>query len=247
MLFSSRLRHKFSFRYEIAPRGRYTDKILLPLTGSIIVRLFLRTVDHLNWIHCQWRTWIREKRNEISEQRATKDEIRWAARSIILKHSRTRLPVGWIEVPSKFVDDHLLYTPVICQWCVEHISSRNFTDAFTATLAGFVWASTHRSSLSSPLTSYSYLNGMVENSLSPLVHKCNYIVASALDAGTQVRFLIHCILTIIFTSSLSTRPSWKAMVFILSFAWSLKCWNVEYPIWSSRCHHLPIIHAGCRS
>ena len=51
-----------------------------------------------------------------------------------------------------------LYTPII--WCVEHTSPHNYyADAFTAatSLAGFVWASTHRSYLSSLLPSY--LNG----------------------------------------------------------------------------------------
>lgn len=36
-------------------------------------------------------------------------------------------------------------------------------------------------------------------------NKCKYIVAAALHAGTQVRYLIHCMLTI-FTSS---KLSWK--------------------------------------
>ena len=50
-----------------------------------------------------------------------------------------------------------LYTPVI--WCVEHHSPHDYADSLTVaiTLAGFAWASTHRSCPSSLLPSY--LNG----------------------------------------------------------------------------------------
>ena len=128
-----------------------------------------------------------------------------------------------------------MYTPVICQWYIEHISSHNCTDAFTATLAGFAWASTHRSSLSSPMTSYSYLNGGWELAIpvSPIstttssstlpwmvVHRWGFIMPS----WTGLASGFHSF----------SRPIVEVLIF-------------EYPIRSSWCHHLLVIHRGWRS